>query len=470
MVRQFKIHTNMDEPMKNKVWDVTNGLLRLYEPSNLGIEVANNLWGADGIGILGSRSIGQPNITFKLETFGSNLKENYNLITEFVQDLLSVKYVTLEYQTESFQVFADIALSNVTKTEGFGQNGTFSETIEFEVVTKWYTFENLTLKTMQNGEIIEGVSKIYGGKYSQPNENLYPQTDLLSGMGNWTPYPSADDWEVLPPTLNVPAGIMHAKASTRTNQQCYLKPHDVPVKAGETYTVSFDYRDFNWTKNTTICQVRITATKEDNATLEFFQLQATEPTTEFTRKILTFTVTKDGFLSFNFYDNDDTGNHEGFFKRLKVEKGNKATEWQPQEVGHAGYRYIKNKAYTYYGETDIGRLSRWDIDSPFFSFIARLTPVKGLAANQQYGLQFLSTNANQYSAILFTFEKAPEQILINTDVNDEYYLSVTGDTTINAFPALDFQAYKTRIFQEGQMIMKNVSQIEIKVKRKVDFI
>lgn len=289
--------------MKNKVWDVTNGLLRLYEPSNLGIEVANNLWGADGIGILGARSIGQPNITFKLETFGTNLKQNYDLITEFVQDLLSEKYVTLEYQTESFQVFADIALSNVTKTEGFGRNGTFSETIEFEVVTKWYTFENLTLKTLQNGEIIEGVSKIYGG--------VAPRT---------------------------------------------------------------------------------------------------------------------------------------------------------------GYNYIENKAYTYYGETDIGRLSRWDIDSPFFSFIARLTPVKGLAANQQYGLQFLSTNANQYSAILFTFEKAPEQILINTDVNDEYYLSVTGDTTINAFPALDFQAYRTRIFQEGQMIMKNVSQVEIKVKRKVDFI
>lgn len=293
----------MDEPMLNKVWDVTNGLVRFYNPTNLGIEVANNMWSADGIGVLGSRSIGQPNITFDLETFGSNLKENYDLITEFVQDLLSVKYVTLEYQTESFQVFADIALSNVTKTEGYGQNGTFSETIEFEAVTKWYTFENLSFKTLANGEIISGVSKVYGGV-----------------------------------------------------------------------------------------------------------------------------------------------------------------------AGTDGYTYIPNKAYTYYGETDIGRLSRWDIEKPFFSFIARLKPASDVAPNQQYGLEFLNNNGNNYSSILFTFDSPPDEIRVNTDVNDEYYQSVTDGTTINAFPTLDFQAYRTRIFQAGQMLMKNISEVEIKVKRKVDFI
>lgn len=303
MVRQYKIHTDMDNPMKNKTWDVTNGKLRFYEPSNLGIEVANNMWTTDGIGVLGARAINQPNIQFKLETFGEDLQENYQLLNEFVNDVLSVKYVTLEYQTEWFQVFADIALSNVTKTEGYGCNGTFSETIEFEMVTKWYTFENLTFKTLENGEIIEGVSKIYGG------------------------------------------------------------------------------------------------TAQEN-----------------------------------------------------------------------GYHYIENQAYTYYGETDISRLSRWDIDKPFFSFIARLTPVQGLAQNQQYGLEFFNTNGNRYSAILFTFENAPEQILINTDVNDEYYLAVRSAAQINAFPTLDFAAYRTRVFEEGQMTMKNVSQVEIKVKRKVDFI
>lgn len=460
----------MDEPTKNKTWDVTNGKLRFYEPSNLGIEVVNNMWGTDGIGVLGNRSINQPNIEFKLETFGLTLKENYDMFTEFVNDLLSVRYVTLEYQTESFQVFADIALTNVTKTEGYGQHGQFSETIEFEMVTKWYTFENLTFKTLQNGEIIEGKSKIYGGKYDASPKNYYPYTDLLDGFGGWTPYPDNEDWDILPQEMGGYAGIMHAKKSTRSNQQCHYLPHDVPVKAGETWTVSFDYRDYGWSKVTTIAQVRITETATSLAGLENFSLNTTEATTGWQRKALTFTATKDGYLLFNFYDNDNTGNHEAFYRKLKVERGSTASSWSPDRVQTAGYRYIEDVAYTYYGETDISRLSRWDIDSPFFSFIARLTPTKGLPDNQEYGLQFLNPNGNQYSAILFTFEKAPDQIEINTDVNDEYYLSVIGTNTVNAFPELDFQAYRTRIFTEGQMIMKNLSNVEIRVKRKVDFI
>ncbi|ARQ94830.1 tail protein [Lactococcus phage PLgW-1] len=304
MVRQYKIHTDMDNPIHNKTWDVTNGKLRFYEPTNLGIEVANNLWGSGGIGVLGARSINQPQMEFKLETFGTTLQENYTLMNEFVNDLLSVKYVTLEYQTEWFQVYADIALNEVTKTEGYGQNGTFSEKIVFDIVTKWYTFENLEFKTIANGEIIDGVSKIYGGK-----------------------------------------------------------------------------------------------------------------------------------------------------------------------AGKTGYRYIKNRAYTYYGETHIERLARWDIKEPFFSFVAKLTPSPEVTApNQDYGLQFLDVNGNEYSAIVFNFENRPDLITINTDVNDEWHQAITGDTTINAFPALSFSRYRTRIFQNGQMTMKNLSSVEIKVKRKVDFV
>lgn len=303
MVRQYKIHTDMDNPMKNKTWDVTNGKLRLYEPSNLGIEVANNLWATGGIGVLGARSINQPQIEFKLETFGMNLKENYDLLNEFVNDILSVKYVTLEYQTEWFQVYADIALNEVTKTEGYGQNGTFSEKIVFDIITKWYTFEDLEFKTIENGVVVDGISKIYGGH------------------------------------------------------------------ANET-----------------------------------------------------------------------------------------------------GYRYIQGQAYTYYGETHIDRLARWSIDEPFFSFIAKLTPSADVTApNQDYGLQFLDVNGNEYSAIVFNFENKPDYITINTDVNDEWYLATTGSATINAFPALSFSRYRTRIFEVGQMTMKNLGSVQIKVKRKVDF-
>ncbi|MEY8458584.1 phage distal tail protein domain-containing protein [Lactococcus ileimucosae] len=300
MVRQYKIHLDLDG-VEDKVWDVTNGKLRFYTPSDLGIEVGNNMWGTGGIGVMGERAINQPVLEFKLETFGNNLRENYEIFNEFINDILSKKFVTLEYSTEWFQVFADIALSKQTKTEGYGNNGTFSETITFDIITKWYTYENLTFSTLQNGEIVDGKSKIYGGK--------------------------------LP-----------------------------------------------------------------------------------------------------------------------------------------GYRYIQNVAYTYYGETNIERLSRWTIDKPFFSFVARLIPANVIDGTKQIGLSFLDRNLNEYTAMLFTLETKPDFITINTDVNDEYYQATTGTTTINAFPALDFQRYRTRLFQPGQMTMQNLSMVEIKVKRKVDFV
>ena len=43
MVRQYKIHTNLDGT-DDKVWDVTNGKVRLYQPSNLGLQSTNNIW------------------------------------------------------------------------------------------------------------------------------------------------------------------------------------------------------------------------------------------------------------------------------------------------------------------------------------------------------------------------------------------------------------------------------------------
>ena len=155
MVRQYKIHTNLDGT-DDKVWDVTNGKVRFYQPSNLGLQSTNNIWQSNGVGIMGTRSITQPQIEFKLETFGESLEENYQLMKDFINDILNQKFVTLEYQTEIFQVYADLALAEVTKTEGYGKDGTFSEKITFDIITKWYTYENLTFDKIQNGKVIAG--------------------------------------------------------------------------------------------------------------------------------------------------------------------------------------------------------------------------------------------------------------------------------------------------------------------------
>ena len=298
MVRQYKIHTNLDGT-GDKVWDVTNGKVRFYQPSNLGLQSTNNIWQSNGVGVMGTRSITQPQIEFKLETFGESLEENYQLMKDFINDILNQRFVTLEYQTEIFQVYADLALADVTKTEGYGKNGTFSEKITFDIITKWYTYENLTFEKIQNGKVIAGKSKIYGG---------------------------------------------------------------------------------------------------------------TAP-------------------------------------------------------GH--YKYIKGISYTYYGESNIERLSRWDIKDEIFSFTGILYPQ---LPKTPTGVRFLDDIGNEYTAIVFKTEQALDYILINTDVNDEIYQGWNGTTSLNLFPVMDFERYRTRIIKHGQMELINLSKAEFKIKRKADFI
>lgn len=297
-VRQYKIHTNLDSP-DNKIYDVTNGKLRFYAPTNLGIVIANNIWAVDGIGVKGGSNLSHPDIEFKMETFGDTLEENYKLVTEFIQDILSHNFVTLEYTTDNFTVYADIALSEQTKTEGYGKNGTFSEKIIFNPITKWYTYDKLTFSTVENGEFNQNFSKIYAtGKYV----------------------------------------------------------------------------------------------------------------------------------------------------------------------------YSSLPSYTYFGESNVQRFSKWNIDKDIFSFVATIVPSNPAPSNLKFGLRFLDKDFNEYTAIVLEMETTPTNIQFNTDVNDEYYNAVIGSNTINQFANLDFGRFRTRQFQEGTMELIGVSAVEMSVKRKVDFI
>ena len=308
-VRQYKIHTNLDGE-GNITFDVTNGKLRFYAPKNLGVTITNNIWSANGIGVKGNSNIVQPSITFGVETFGESLQENYDLLSNFIQTVMSVNFVTLEYTTDSFTVYADIALSEQTKTEGYGKNGTFSETITFEPITKWYTFEKLSFTTAENGEFLPNTSKIYGQKRS------------INGVGQ---------------AIN-----------------------------GYTYT------------NTPV------------------------------------------------------------------------------------------PSYTYFGEGNITRFSRWNIDAGIFSFTATMTPL--VNSSMTFGLSFLDENFNEYTAIVLKMSSMPQSIQFNTDINDEYYNAVIGSNVINQFPALDFGRFRTRIFEKGTMALINVKDVQMSIKKKVDFI
>jgi hypothetical protein len=489
MVRQFKIHTNLDG-QDNKVWDVTNGNLRLYNPSNLGLEIANNIFNSNGIGVAGSRVLAQPDIEFDLETFCPTLDENYKIINEFVNDILAQKFVTLEYQTGLFQVYADLALSSVTKTEGFGRNGTFSEKISFNVITKWYTYENLSFEMIENGEVIAGKSKIYGGhktsetalqNYNRlknspslnlPNLNLLTNSRLQSGnVAPFTPVSGA----ILTVNSNV-KGLNVSCSGGAIGYQQGVGQGTIPVSAGNQYTMS-------------VKVINTGTVAIDNFKLQFGFYNSSGTGINYPNKIfsipadgkvysLSYTVTTTAnTASIRYYCLDtatvaDTA-HTFTIYDMKVEQGSAVTPMMPSgselttdDISeYFGYNYIENTSYTYYGERDITRLSRWDIQNEIFSVVARLDP----SSSGEVGVKFLNEIGNEYTALLFDTETKQDYILINTDVNDEFYNGWTGTTKINLFPTLDFQRYRTRIIEKGQMTLQNLKSAEFKIKRKADF-
>ena len=618
MVRQYKIHTNLDGT-DDKVWDVTNGKVRFYQPSNLGLQSTNNIWQSNGIGVMGTRSITQPQIEFKLETFGESLEENYQLMKDFINDILNQKFVTLEYQTEIFQVYADLALADVTKTEGYGKNGTFSEKITFDIITKWYTYENLTFDMIQNGKVIAGKSKIYGGykgsetalqNYNRlkasPSLNL-PNLNLLDGAkdfsGDWknsnswqndgtykglTVKKRTEPWVGIYKTFKAPkSGVYTFSAyvkSSGNNANIFrlIFINDINVLlpnktlgsdfdwTRDSFTVTLNTGDVVYTKyeisgtgalwtaghkweevSTTYKNFNLLdGTKDFSGYWEgmdgwqndgtYEGLTVKKTTTQWSSIYKTFTAPKDGVYTFSAYvkssgnnanihrfvslnNADYWGPHkelgsdfdwtrDSFTVTLKAkdtifaryaisgagalwtaghkwESGAIATPWEPSEKDlqnqyntwfpsatelttadiseYFGYNYIANQAYTYYGETNIDRLSRWDIKDEIFSFMGILYPK---LPKTPAGVRFLDDIGNEYTAIVFKTEELQNYILINTDVNDETYQGWKGTTALNLFPVMDFERYRTRIIEKGQMELINLSKAEFKIKRKADFV
>lgn len=451
MVRQYKIHTDLDGA-ENRTFDMTNGLIRFYEPNDLGLSVNTNVWQSQGIGVMGDSSVVHNPFEFKFETFGADLHENYYIFNEFINAILKQKYVTLEYTNELGTFYADIQLSQITKTEGYGFNGTFSEKISFIPVTAWYVYEQLKFSKVENGEVTDN-SKVYG---AENFTTVYPNLNLLDGTkdfsGTWINLDSnkwitdgtykglvvkkrTTQWQGLYKTFTAPKdGIYtfsaYVKASgTTTDIYRYGRVNEIDVpnkKIGS---------NFDWLVDT----VSVTLKAGQTA---YFRYEIS-------------TTNADAILW--------TAGH-------KWENGSVATPWMPAESDIPDSKYGYKYDYTYFGEDDIERFSKWEIDDGIFSFTARMTPSRGLPSGKNdYGVRFLDEQFNEYTAIVFGSNTKPDSIQFNTDVNDEYYLANIGISTINVFSALNYQRFRTRFIQKGTMELVNVDVIEMNIKRKVEF-
>lgn len=468
MVRQYKIHTNLDGT-DDKVWDVTNGKVRFYQPSNLGLQSTNNIWQSNGIGVMGTRSITQPQIEFKLETFGESLEENYRLMKDFINDILNQKFVTLEYQTEIFQVYADLALADVTKTEGYGKNGTFSEKITFDIITKWYTYENLTFDKIQNGKVIAGKSKIYGGykgsetalqNYNRLKSNHslnLPNLNLLDGTKDFS-----GDWWLSNRSENdgTYKGLTVKKGEGPGITKQFIAPKDGVYTFSAYVKGSGDSADIH--RHVTLNSVsdKVVPIKPMGNNFDWLRDSFQVTLKEGDKIYAQYNVEGSGVLR-----NAGHKWEEGSFATPYIQSANEVTTADISE--YFGYNYIENQAYTYYGESNIDRLSRWDIKDEIFSFMGILYPQ---LPKTPAGVRFLDDIGNEYTAIVFKTEQVQDYILINTDVNDETYQGWKGTTALNLFPVMDFERYRTRIIEKGQMELINLSKAEFKIKRKADFV
>lgn len=468
MVRQYKIHTNLDGT-DDKVWDVTNGKVRFYQPSNLGLQSTNNIWQSNGIGVMGTRSITQPQIEFKLETFGESLEENYRLMKDFINDILNQKFVTLEYQTEIFQVYADLALADVTKTEGYGKNGTFSEKITFDIITKWYTYENLTFDKIQNGKVIAGKSKIYGGykgsetalqNYNRLKSNHslnLPNLNLLDGTKDFS-----GDWWLSDRSENdgTYKGLTVKKGEGPGITKQFIAPKDGVYTFSAYVKGSGDSADIH--RHVTLNSVsdKVVPIKPMGNNFDWLRDSFQVTLKEGDKIYAQYNVEGSGVLR-----NAGHKWEEGSFATPYIQSANEVTTADISE--YFGYNYIENQAYTYYGESNIDRLSRWDIKDEIFSFMGILYPQ---LPKTPAGVRFLDDIGNEYTAIVFKTEQLQNYILINTDVNDEIYQGWKGTTALNLFPVMDFERYRTRIIEKGQMELINLSKAEFKIKRKADFV
>lgn len=486
MVRQYRIHTDLDGA-ENKIYDMTNGLIRFYQPSDLGIINSTNIWQSQGIGVMGNNNISHPDIDFKFETFGSSLEENYRIFNEFINSIIKQKYITLEYTNEIGTFYADVQLSKITKTEGYGFDGQFSETISFIPVNMWYVYEQLKFSKVQNGEI-GGNTKIYGNKETTiyPNLNLEQHTKMLVDENNkllWGSTGSATD-TITYEAVNIPTskGIVNGVHVTQTTsgQAGWRSP---------SYSVSPYTEVGNNTQVSRSAYIKNNATTSLGITLTIgYSENANGSSAKYSNTILTipansdFSLYKDTFnlpstakyIWFYIYTQNPTASADFTFAGYKAEWGGISTPWMPSESevtpndyrNYGSYKYD----YTYFGEDNIERFSKWKIDDGIFSFTARMTPSQNVENMSDYGVRFLDEQFNEYTALIFGNTTKPDSIQFNTDVNDEYYQAQIGTSTINMFSALNYQRFRTRFIQKGTMELVNVDVVEMNVKRKVEFV
>lgn len=168
------------------------------------------------------------------------------------------------------------------------------------------------------------------GKDGQNAVNILPNSTWNLGQGTWTSG-FAGRFEILDADSDKPKShILHSLPTAVTTQQLSNIPHPIYVDAGDIITISFDYRDLNWTKSVNMLVMRIFPERDtpnsqanslQNVSWNSNTFGITSETTEFKRFTQTFTATASGWLDVIPYNSDNTGIYESWWREIMVIKG-----------------------------------------------------------------------------------------------------------------------------------------------------
>jgi hypothetical protein len=168
------------------------------------------------------------------------------------------------------------------------------------------------------------------GKDGQNSVNILPNSTWNLGQGTWTSG-FAGRFELLDAEPDKPEShILHALPTAVTTQQLSNIPHPIYVNSGDVITISFDYRDLNWTKSVNMLVMRIfpepdtpnsQANSLQNISWNSNTFGITSETTDFKRFTQSFTATASGWLDVIPYNSDNTGTYEAWWREIMVIKG-----------------------------------------------------------------------------------------------------------------------------------------------------
>ncbi|MDG6145879.1 fibronectin type III domain-containing protein [Lactococcus formosensis] len=175
---------------------------------------------------------------------------------------------------------------------------------------------------------------------------LYPNLNLLSNSnfdkGLWDDEYPRGTYNLIPPEKDKPTkNILHGIKSTVGNQQIGAKPLSIYVEKDKNYTISFDYRDKGFTTSKTLLVIRAFDTEnptstgsanslwEQTFTHSIFGISTESSSFQSISTI--FKAKSDGWLSLRVYDSDSSGNHESWYRDIKIEQGSISTPCMPHE-------------------------------------------------------------------------------------------------------------------------------------------